>query len=172
VGVVAKAPFTQRWSVRTGLLINGKGTRLEKEGMSSTSSRFIELHYLEVPLSFAHQWKTGKDWSAFAGVGGYVARAVRGVEKGKGISLGGPYLVYDRVEFRSQNRSNDGHQTIINPFDYGFSLTAGVVRRNLQLSLSYSQGLQRVFPKSLVFEDKFTTRMFSLSVAYYFGFRL
>lgn len=94
--------------------------------------------------------------------------AIRGVEKGIGTSFGGPFVIYNPVEFRSHNPSNDGQPTIINPFDYGFTLIAGMERGKIRLLLKYSEGLQRVFPKSLVFEEKYTSRAISLSATYVF----
>ncbi len=169
VGINAEKKLSQNWHLRSALLLNGKGTRLKSESsFDDTSSRFIELHYLEVPVSLVRQWKAGKHLFAFVGAGGYIARAIRGVEKGEGKSFGGPFFIYNGVEFHSQNPESDGHPTIINPLDYGYNLLASIECGNIQVLLSYSQGLQRVFPKSLVFEEKFTTRTLSLSATYLF----
>jgi hypothetical protein len=168
-GIVAEKKLSQNLLLRSGLMVNGKGTRLKRVSSFDTSSRFIELHYLEVPVSFVRQWKAGKRLFAFAGAGGYAARAIRGVEKGEGKTLSRPFFIHNFVEFRSQNPQNDGHPTILNPLDYGYTLLAGIERGNIQILLSYSQGLQRVFPKSLVFEDKFTTKTLSLSATYLFS---
>jgi hypothetical protein len=169
VGIYAEKKLSRNWLLRSGLLIDGKGTRLKRTSSFDTTSRFIELHYLEVPVSFVRQWKVGKRLFAFVGAGGYVATAIRGVEKGEGKSFGGPFFIYNRVEFHSQNPESDGKPTVINPFDYGYKLLAGIERGSIQVLLSYSQGLQRIFPKSLVFEEKFTTRTLSLSATYLFG---
>lgn len=167
-GVVAEVKVSENWIFRPALLVNGKGTRLEKTGFGNKSSRFIELHYIEVPMAMIHKWKTGKKFNAFAGGGMYIARAFRGVEKGVEASPGEPSFIYNSVEFSSHNDKNDGLPTIINPFDYGLIAVAGVQRQSVQLLASYEYGLQRVFPKSLVFEKRFTNRVFSLSVAYLF----
>ena len=168
-GAVFEMKVSEYWIFRPSLLINGKGTRLEKAGMGITDSRFIQLHYVEIPISFVRSWTAGKDAFVFTGAGLYFARVVRGVEKGEGSSSSGSYSFHNSVEFSSDNKENDGHPTIINPFDYGFNLLAGVERRNIQLIMSYGQGLARVFPKSLVFEEKFTNRVLSLSAVYLFN---
>lgn len=168
-GAVAEIKVYENWIFRPAMLVNGKGARLEKTGFSDKSSRFIELHYIEVPIVVVHKWNVSKSSTAFAGAGMYIARAFRGVEKGEGTSLSGPYYIYNSVEFSSHNEENDGHPTIINPFDYGFNVVAGVQRQSLQLLASYGHGLQRVFPKSLVFEERFTNRVFSLSAVYLFN---
>jgi len=167
-GVVAEVKISENWIFRPALLVNGKGTRLEKAGFGNKSSRFIELHYFEVPMAMIHKWNTGKNLTAFAGGGMYIARAFRGVEKGVEASPGGPSFIYNSVQFSSHNDKNDGLPTIINPFDYGLIALAGVQRKSIQLLASYEHGLQRVFPKSLVFEKRFTNRVFSLSVVYLF----
>ena len=167
-GMVTDARLAQGWLLRSGLLINGKGTRLRRESSYDTSSWLMELHYLEIPLSIIHQWNAGKHWSTFAGAGGYAARALRGIEKGEGKSISGRnYSIYNAVRFHSQNLDNSGRPTIVNPFDFGVTFMAGVECGNLQLLLTYSQGLQRLFPKSHFFEDKFTTSVLSLSATYF-----
>src|SRR5690606_37894783 len=117
-GAVAEMRLWEDWIFRPALLINGKGSRIEKTGFSNKSSRFIELHYIELPVIMVHKWNAGKNSSAFAGAGIYIARAFRGVEKGEGTSLSGPHYIYNTVKFSSQNKENHGHPTIINPFDY------------------------------------------------------
>lgn len=168
VGAVAEMKVSENWIFRPALLVNGKGARLEKTGFGNKDSRFIELHYVEVPIAVVHKWNVGKSFTAFAGAGMYIARAFRGVEKGEGTSRSGPYYIYNQVEFSSHNKENDGHPTIINPFDYGINLVAGVQRQSIQLLAGYGHGLQRVFPKSLVFEERFTNRFLSLSAVYLF----
>ena len=169
-GFVAEMQLAKYWFLRPGIIINGRGTRLKKikEGWDDTSCRFIELHYIEIPLSIIHYWKAGKKSSAFIGAGFYVARAFRGVEKGLGTSGTGPYYLFNHVDFSSQNRENHGLPTVVNPMDHGFNVIAGMERQSVQLLINYGQGFQRVFPKSLVFEEKFTTRVLSFSAAYFF----
>ena len=167
-GAVAEIKVSENWIFRSALLVDGKGTKLEKTGFGIKSSRFIELHYIEVPIALIRKWNAGKNYTAFAGGGMYIARAFRGVEKGEETSLGGLSHISNFVEFSSHNEKNDGHPTIINPFDYGFNVEVGLQRESIQLLAGYGHGLQRVFPKSLVFEEKFTNRVFSLSVVYLF----
>lgn len=166
-GAVAEIKVSENWILRPALLINGKGTRLETTGFANTSKRFIELHYLELPIAVIHKWNAGKKFTAFAGGGMYIARAFRGIEKGEATSLGGPSYIYNRVKFSSHNE-NSVLPTVINRFDYGFNVMAGVQRKSMQLLVSYGKGLQRVFPKSPVFEDRFTNRVFSLSAVHLF----
>ena len=168
IGAVAEISIAENWVFRPGMFVNGKGTRLEKAGFEDKSTRFIELHYLEVPMVVEHKWDLGKNFVALAGAGMYIARAFRGVEKGEGTSLSGSYYINNSVEFSSNNKENDGHPTIINPFDYGLNFLAGIQRQSIQLLVGYGYGLQRVFPKSLVFENKFTNKVFSLSAVYFF----
>jgi outer membrane protein with beta-barrel domain len=170
IGIVTDVQLASSWLLRSGVMINGKGTRFTKESVfSDSSSRFVEVGYLEVPLTMVHQWKMSNDWRFVAGAGVYAARALRGVEKGEGVSLGGGlYGIYNFLKFRTTNPDNTGLPTIINPFDYGFILTAGIEHRGIQFLLSYGHGLQQLFPTSLVCDDKFTTRVLSISAAYLF----
>ena len=167
-GIVAEMRLADNWMFRPGILINGKGTRLKKikTGWNDTSSRIIELHYIEIPLNIIHNWKAGKKSSAFVGAGLYVGRAFRGVEQGEGRRDTDSYYLWKRIEFKSHN-TGQGLPTIVNRMDYGVNFIAGVERHGIQLIVSYSQGLHRVFPESLVFEDKFTTSVLSFSAAYF-----
>jgi outer membrane protein with beta-barrel domain len=166
-GVVIETGLAENWNFRSGLMISDKGTRLRKEGFGYPSAWSIELYYLEIPLSVVRRWKISKSsWSIFAGGGLFASRGVRGLEKGQGVSLNGTYDISDYVEFRSKNKGNDGRPTIINPYDYGCMIIAGVQRRKIQLLLSYEHSLHRLFPTSLVFEHKFAFRVISLSATF------
>lgn len=167
IGIVADVRLASGWLLRSGLMIEGKGTRFTKASVfSDTSSRFIEVYYLEIPMTIVHEWKMSKNWQIFAGTGVYAAKALRGIEKGEGQSWSGPYGIYNLVEFGTTNPENSGLPTIINPFDYGFILTTGVQHRGIQFLISYGWGLQQLFPRSLLFNDKFTTRVLSISAVY------
>ena len=170
IGIVTDVHVASSWLLRSGVMINGKGTRMTKASVfSDTGSRFIEVYYLEVPLTIVHQWNMSKGFQVFAGAGVYGARALHGAEKGEYTSWSGRYGIYNLVEFRTTNPENSGLPTIINPLDYGFILTAGIEHRRIQFLLSYGHGLQQLFPTSLVFNDKFTTRVLSISAAYLFN---
>lgn len=168
-GVVTELRLAHALFLRTSLLINGKGTRIRRIGMNDTSARLLELHYIEVPISVVHKWSMGKRLSAFGGGGLYAARAFRGVEIGEGYSRSGPYYIENHVVFRSDNSTNSGHPTVINPNDYGFNFITGVERRGIQLVFSFEQGLQRLFPKRPIFKEKASTnRVLGFSVVYLF----
>ncbi|GEO09244.1 outer membrane beta-barrel protein [Segetibacter aerophilus] len=170
-GAVAELTLAHDWFLRSGLLVDGKGTRLKKIGFSDTSTRFIELLYIEVPVSLVHNWKIGERLDAFGGVGLYAARAFRGVEKGEGNTPGISYYLYNRVKFTSRNEENGSVPTRIIPIDYGATAIAGLEWQRIQLLVSYFQGFQRVFPKSLIFQEKYTNRVLGFSAVYLFNIK-
>lgn len=167
-GVVAEVTLAHNWFLRPGVLVNQKGTRLKRIGFGDTSTRFIELHYIEVPVTLVHRWKADEKLSILGGGGVYAARAFRGVEKGEGTTPGGPYYLHNYVNFSSRNEENKSFPTIINPTDYGITMVAGLERQGIQLIVSYNHGLRRVFPKSNVFQEKSTNRVLGISAVYLF----
>ncbi|MGZ3854438.1 MAG: outer membrane beta-barrel protein, partial [Flavisolibacter sp.] len=103
IGIVSEYRISKVISIRTGLLVNGKGTVMKSENMFDTSKRDIELHYLELPIVFTYKKKISATSLVLAGAGLYLARAVRGVETGQGNSFYGPFYIGDKIIFANEN---------------------------------------------------------------------
>lgn len=164
-GIVGQVHLSHRWHLRSGLFLTGKGTTLDHHSDRDTSSLYIWVSYIELPITLVYQGKVGKNMDGFAGAGLYGAYGLYGAAIGEGVDKYlGPYGMERWGEF-GWNNENQLFPPVISPIDYGYILLAGLQRHRMQLLLSYSQGCQTLLNPRL-FYDSFKNRVLSLSVAY------
>jgi len=166
IGVVTEIAIANDLYLQPGILLQGKGTHLSFTSSFDTSSRFIELHYLELPLSLKFKTNWGNNMRAITSLGLYGSKAIRGVEKGSGISYSGPHSFYNKVEFSNKNETQR-LPTIIKPFDFGYSLLLGVEIKNFQLFTTFSQSFKGITPNEKIYNGNFRNSTLSLSVTYF-----
>lgn len=166
IGVVVEGHLSKAISIRSGFFISGKGTVMNSENTHDTSKRNIELHYLELPLIFTYKMKLSETSLVLAGAGLYVAKAVRGIETGKGNSIPGPYYIENKVKFSNEN-PGQLLPTVIKPFDWGYTALAGLERKSWQLAISYSLSGSPVLPNTKIYDVNFKNAVTTLSIAYF-----
>jgi len=167
-GLVAEVNLWNRLFLRPALFVSGKGTTLNRQSWFDTSSRGIWLQYVELPVTLVYQVILSRKVTGFVGAGLYAAPAFSGIEKGEEKTLSGEYGIYNEVEFGTHN---DGPviqmlPTIIKPFDYGFTVLAGVELRSVQLLLTYSRGLKALLPNGKPYNGNYTNSGLTVSAAY------
>ena len=59
--------------------------------------------------------------------------------------------------------------TIIKPFDYGFTVLAGVELKGVQLLLSYNHGLTKLLPNGKPYNGNYANSGLTFSAAYLFS---
>ena len=168
MGVVAEIHLSNKLLLRPALFVSGKGTTLNRKSSFDTSSRGIRIQYMELPVTLVYQASLTRKVSGFAGAGFYAAQAFNGVEKGKRQALTGESFIYNKVEFGTHN---DGPAfqllpTIVKPFDYGFTILAGVDLKSVQLLLTYCHGLEALLPNGKPYNGNYTNSGLTVSVAY------
>ncbi|HMG68320.1 MAG TPA: outer membrane beta-barrel protein, partial [Chitinophagaceae bacterium] len=167
-GLVAEVKLSDKLFLRPALFVSGKGTTLNRQSSFDTSSRRIWIGYIEVPVTLVYQGRLSSKIIGFAGGGFYAAHAFRGLEKGESKSLSGESLIYNKVEFGTHN---DGPAfqilpTIVKPFDYGFTVLAGMELKSVQLLLIYSQGLKTLLPNGKPYNGNYINSGLIVSAAY------
>ena len=167
-GLVAEFNLWNRLCLRPALFVSGKGTTLNRQSWFDTSSRGIWLQYVEVPVTLVYQVILSRKVTGFVGAGLYVAQAFSGIEKGEEKTGTGEYGIYNEVEFGTHN---DGPviqmlPTIVQPFDYGFTILAGIELKSVQLLLTYSHGLQPLLPNGKPYNGNYTNSGLTISAAY------
>lgn len=166
IGIVTEYGISKVMSIRSGLLINGKGTVMNSENSFDTSKRDIELHYLELPVVFTYKKKVSATSFVLAGAGLYLARAVRGIETGKGNSFSGPFYIGDKVMFANENE-DQSLPTVIKPLDWGYTALAGVEHKRLQLTFNYTLSGSPILPNPKIYYVNFKNAVATLSLAYF-----
>lgn len=164
LGAVTEIKIANDLYLQSGVILQGKGTHLNFESSFDTSSRFIELHYLELPVSLELKTEWRKNMKVITSLGLYGSKSIRGVEKGGGTSYSGTHhIFYNKVEFSNRNETQR-HPTIIRPFDFGYSLLFGVEIKKFQLFTTFSQSLKGITPNEKIYNGNFKNSTLSLSV--------
>jgi hypothetical protein len=166
IGVVTEIEIAKDLYLQPGILLQGKGTHLSFKSSFDTSSRFIEVHYVELPVRLKFKTNWGKNMRAITSLGFYGSKSIRGVEKGSGTSYSGPYAIYNKVEFSNKNE-NQKLPTIIKPFDFGYSLLLGVEIKKFQLFTTFCQSFNGITPNEKIYNGNFKNSTVSLSVTYF-----
>jgi hypothetical protein len=163
-GIIGQLKVTGAWHLRSGVFLTDKGTTLDYQSHSDTSTMDVWLRYVELPVVLIYQVMLGRKTEGFAGAGFYGAYGLYGGTMGEGRRRGQTYRMGREVEF-SRNNETQVYPPVVTPFDYGGMFLAGIERRRVQLLLSYSQGLKTLLNHKL-FYGSYKNQVLSLSAAY------
>lgn len=166
IGLVTEAQLSHKLYLKSGFRINGKGTVMMPQTSIDTSKRYIEVYYAEVPLVLVYKSNLGRSRSIYGGFGLYAARAIRGVEWGKGRSFFGPYSMNSEIIFANENQYR-AFPIVMKPFDWGGIAMAGYEYKRFQFSLDCEISNSSVLPNSKIYGLNFRNAEISLSAAYY-----
>lgn len=129
-GVLAEANLIEYISVQSGLMISGKGFRLENSQTSVETA--VNPVYLEIPINGVFRYETGNN-ALFGTVGPYFGFGVAGKSR---VDLNGD-TSDDKLEFGENNQPN--------AVDIGFGLGGGVELpingSPMQLGVNYAIGI-------------------------------
>lgn len=168
-GAATTIALGKKWALEPGLLYFGNGAHLNaaylNPGISSYINETIHLYYLRLPVNVLYKIVTAGPFHVFAGAGLYVARGIGGNEKGTILAEGAVQFpaetINDKVRFGSQP-SSDGTYLAATPYDFGYTILAGIGWKDLQLRPSISNGFIKVFPES----DKVWNSAATVSLVY------
>ena len=150
-GAVVNIPFTKGFAFQPGLLVSGKGAKIQ-DGNTNDNNYFRSTTnpiYLELPLNFVGTIPLGKNAGIFLGAGPYVAMGIAGKNKVEGKFLGASFSREDKIDF-----SNDDPTTLdyeedagigkMKRFDLGANVLAGVDFGKFLLSANYGFGFTKI----------------------------
>ncbi len=154
-GVVADINVSDHLAIQPGLLLVGKGFKLEEEFLGETFKTTVNPMYLQVPVNVLY-----KGNMFYAGVGPYVGFGLFGKVKYEG---GGQ----NESEDLSFGSSEDDTWA---PLDFGANLEAGVMFNQIRIGAGYALGLANVIPKDVRADDESAKNgVISVNVTYMFG---
>jgi Outer membrane protein beta-barrel domain len=168
-GAATAIALGKKWVLEPGLLYFGNGAHLNaaylNPGISSFVNATIHLYYLRLPVNVLYKIVTAGPFHFFAGAGLYVARGIWGNEKGGGLEEGPvqypPEVIDSKVKFGAQP-SFSGTYLTATPYDFGYTILAGIGWKDFQLRPSISNGFIKVFPGS----DKVWNSAVAISLVY------
>ena len=124
-GVIAEYYFNNRWSLRTGLLYDSKGTKITESG----EDYIDKLNYIALPIHANWHFGSGRNWFLnFGPTLGFIASAKADIPEGEidikddlastfdvglGIGIGYKFNVSDTTEFYIQYQGYSGFISII-----------------------------------------------------------
>lgn len=157
VGGVVDIPIAENFVIQPGLLLVGKGAKLEEEFEDESYKEIANPMYLQVPVMFLYRGNM-----FYGGVGPYA-----------GFGLFGQY----KEEYNGDSESTDinfgdSEDDDLSPLDFGAQVEAGVdLPIGLRIGAGYALGLANVLPKDAREGSDIALKhgVLSLNVAYMFG---
>ncbi|MFN0175814.1 MAG: porin family protein [Saprospiraceae bacterium] len=155
-GAVVEFGITENIGIGSGLMVTGKGFKLEEEFLGETLKATSNPIYLQVPVTLNYN-----NSGFFAAVGPYVGFGLFGNAK---VEAGGEKET-ESLEFGSSDEDD------YSALDFGASLEVGYGFGPIRVSASYGLGLANVIPKDLadITDEKATHAVIGISATYLFG---
>ncbi len=154
VGAIADINISDQFVLQPGLLLTGKGFKIEDEFLGETY-KTTATFYLQVPVNFMY-----KSDKFYVGAGPYVGFGLFGNFKYEG----GGDSESESIDFGT------GEDDDWTPLDFGANLEAGVILNQIRIGAGYALGLANVIPDSArEGDEKVTNGVISVNVAYMFG---
>ncbi|MBL7700892.1 MAG: PorT family protein [Ferruginibacter sp.] len=172
VGILGRLPLADVFSLESGLLLTGHGSKAEtyfNGGNDYVKSKFHPL-YLQVPLNAVVKIPLEKGTGVFFNAGPYVAMGIAG--KSKQESKFGPLMSSSTKDIAFSNddpftsEEEDAGYNKLKRFDYGLNFGGGLQFQHLILKVNYGLGLAKInsTESNNNADDKNKFRTLSLSV--------
>lgn len=175
VGVNAEFSVNENLSFESGLLLSGKGTKIEysesDEGITISGTASISPIYLEVPINALYKINL-ENGKILLFAGPYLGYGITGKTKSEYTASGLP-SGYTLSDLGFDDTSEDikfgtSDDSDMKAIDYGLNIGAGFEINNLQIRAQYGLGLNNLDPQSdSDFDMK--NKVIGISIGYMFG---
>lgn len=164
-GFILDLPLVPEFSVQTGALLSGKGSRVEFTNSTGTYTRTINPLYIEIPANFVFKPKIGEATRLYFGIGPYMGIGISGKSRFTGNTpLGTFYQDHDLV-YGDDSGSDLKKTDFGGNFMVGFELGNGFII-GAQYGLSFTNNApngDNNAPKIL------RNKVFGISIGYLFS---
>lgn len=151
VGVLGRLPLADVFSLESGLLLTGRGSKAEtyfNGGNNYIKTKFNPL-YLELPLNAVVKIPLGADkTNVFFNAGPYVAMGIGGQSKRESYILGISSSESSSIKFSNDDpftsEEEDAGYNKLKRFDYGLNFGGGIQFKHLILKANYGLGLAKI----------------------------
>lgn len=150
VGVLGRLPITTMFSLESGLLLTGRGSKAEtyfNGGNDYVKTKFNPL-YIEMPLNAVVKIPLEKESNVFFNAGPYVAVGIGG--KSRQDSKFGPLMTSSTSNIKFSNddpftsEEEDAGYDRLKRFDVGLNFGGGVQFGRIMLKANYGLGLTKI----------------------------
>lgn len=151
VGVVGDLQLAEILSFQPGLLLTGKGSKVQT-GEESDANYFkatTNPFYLEIPANLVLEFPLAANAKIFAGAGPYLAIGIAGKNKVEGKVNGVAFESKEDIEWSNDDPTTLNYEEgagfgVLRRFDYGINALAGVEFNKLVLGAGYGLGLAKL----------------------------
>ena len=163
IGATMNYPFTDAFSLETGLLLDTKGFKYEEEAYGAEVKLKGNLYYIDIPITLKASYDIGNNLVMYGTFGPYI-----------GMGLSGKLKIEVKYEGDTETEEekiiwgNDEEEDDLKRFDFGLAFGGGVEISAIQIGVSYDLGLANISP----YTDDGTiiqNRVLKFSVGYKFG---
>ena len=153
--------LSSSYAAFAGLDFYAAKARVRRTDFSSTDERDITINYLMIPIGVSGKIFSTKTGGGFIAFGAYASYALSGREKGTySFATNSTSVIYNNIQIRSSN-PNQISPTVVNPFDLGALVEAGLNIHKFRISARYLRGLSTVMTNP----DLYSSRYYSQSLA-------
>ncbi|HEX5554208.1 MAG TPA: porin family protein [Chitinophagaceae bacterium] len=128
-GVIVDVPVVEGLSFQPGVMLEGKGSKVEHSGTLGTFTQKVNPLYVEVPANFLFKPTIGKNTRLYFGLGPYVAIGVGGKSSTNAEASIGSYYSDHTLKFGNGSdddlKSTDFGGNILAGFEFGDGLILG-----------------------------------------------
>lgn len=144
-GILGRSNSSGVLAVESGLLLDGRGAKIEGGSDNANYKVTFNPLYLEVPLNLVVRLPIASSAKIFIYGGPYIAIGIAGKSKFEG-QLGGISGSHtEKIKFTSTDpTSDDQAYSKLKRFDYGFNIGAGVNFKKILLKANYGYGLAKI----------------------------
>jgi hypothetical protein len=155
--------------VESGLLVKGKGAKVERGSGNNFYKVTFNPLYLELPVNLVVRLPISTSANIFIHGGPYIAAGIAGKSKFEGQLLGISASNTENIKFTSADpNANDQAYSKLKRFDYGLNIGAGIDLKKVLLKVNYGYGLAKIDSKQTNNDangkDKYRTLSISLGI--------
>lgn len=166
-GVLARSNSSGILAVESGLLLDGRGAKVQRGSGNTNYKVTFNPLYLELPVNLVVRVPLGSIGNIFINGGPYVAMGVAGKSKFEGQlgSISGSHT--ENIKFTSTDpTADDQAYSKLKRFDYGLNVGVGVDLRKVLLKVNYGYGLAKInsMQTDNNANDKYKYRTLSISL--------
>ncbi|MBK8495829.1 MAG: PorT family protein [Chitinophagaceae bacterium] len=150
VGIMGRLPITSMFSLESGLLLTGKGSKAETYFNSGnyTKAKFNPL-YIEMPVNAVVKIPLQKESNVFFHAGPYVAVGIAGKSVRETSTLGVISTSTSNIKFSNDDPFTPGENEgaaydRLKRFDVGLNFGGGVQFGRIMLKANYGLGLTKI----------------------------
>jgi len=179
VGFIADLPASSFFSLQTGLVLNGQGSKTTTYASNTnTSDNFVTSTfnplYIQLPVNLVFKLPLDNDTRLFVGAGPYVQMGVGGTAKTVsqfgGVQSSNSYDIQFDDDNPTTSQEEGASQDRLKRFDIGMNALAGIESGSIMVGVNYGIGFTKInsTETNSNANDDNKYRTFSINVGYRF----